>query len=218
MAHTHTLEVSQREMVGTKKLHRLRRQGLLPGVVYGYQITGGVPVQMDHRTFEHLYRRVGATTLIDLRIGGTGSATKVFVHEIMRHPVNHKLLHVDFLAVDMNEPITADVSIVLVGEAPVARAGEGIVAQQMETVQVRALPANLPGEIQVDLSTLTEAGQAIHVSDLTLPANVEVLSDPDGTIVHVSAMQKAEEEEEAAAEEAEEEAEEAEETGEADES
>ena len=213
MAHTHTLEVNEREAVGTKKLHQLRREGLLPGVVYGYKVEGGVPVQMDHRTFEHLYRRVGATTLIDLRIG-KGIATKVFVHEIMRHPVNHKLLHVDFLAVNMNEPITADVSIVLIGEAPVARAGEGIVSQQMETVQVRALPANLPGNIEVNLSTLTEAGQAIHVSDLTLPANVEVLSDPDAAIVHVSAMQKTEEEEAAATEEAAEEEADAEEADE----
>src|SRR5215207_3510029 len=105
MAHTLTLEVSQREAVGTKKLQRLRREGLLPGVVYGYKINSGVPVQVDHRTFEHLYRRVGATTLIDLRIGGKGIATKVFVHEVMRHPVNHKLLHVDFMAVNMDEPI-----------------------------------------------------------------------------------------------------------------
>jgi large subunit ribosomal protein L25 len=215
MAHTLTLEVSQREMLGTKKLHKLRRQGLLPGVVYGYKVASGVPVQVDHRTFEHLYRRVGATTLIDLRIGDKGIATKVFVHEVMRHPVNHRLLHVDFKAVNMNEPITADVSIVITGEAPVTRAGDGIVSQLMDTLHVRALPANLPGNIEVDLSVLTEVGQAIHVSDLTLPADVEVLSDPDAAIVHVTAMQKTEEEEEAEAEAA---AEEAAEADEADES
>src|SRR5829696_6101599 len=116
MAHTINLDVAPREVRGTKKLHALRRQGLLPGVVYGYQVTGGVPVQMDRRTFEHTYRRAGATTLIDLHLGDGGRATKVFVHEVMRHPVNHQLLHVDFLAVNMSQPITADVSIVITGE------------------------------------------------------------------------------------------------------
>src|SRR5687768_7132620 len=100
MARTITLDVAPREVRGGKKLSSLRRQGMLPGVVYGYKVDEGVAVLVDRRTFEQAYRRAGASSLIDLRIGGDGTATKVFVHKVSRHPVNHELLHVDFMAVN----------------------------------------------------------------------------------------------------------------------
>src|SRR6476646_5936440 len=102
MAHSIALDVTHRTAVG-KKVHGLRREGLLPGVVYGYK-TEAMPIQVDRRTFEQVYRRAGATTLIDLRIDEGATSTKVFVHEVTRDPVHHALTHVDFLAVNMSQP------------------------------------------------------------------------------------------------------------------
>jgi len=185
MAHSIALDVTHRTAVG-KQAQILRREGILPGVVYGYKMEA-LPIQVDRRTFEHVYRRAGATTLIDLRIDAGAGSTKVFVHEVTRDPVHHVLTHVDFMAVNMSQPITADVAIVLVGEAPAVQAEDGIVLQQLEALHVRALPDRLPANVEVDISGLTELGQALHVSDLHLPADVEVLADPDTEIVHIGA-------------------------------
>jgi len=213
MAHVLTLNVTSREARGSRKLHALRRQGLLPGVVYGYKVADGMLVQVERRTFEQVYRRAGANSLIDLRLDADGTATKVFVHEIQRHPVNHALLHVDFRAVNMDEPITAEVALILVGEAPAVRDADGMVMQVLETLHIRALPAHIPSNIEVDVSRLSEVGQGINVGDLQLPAEVEVLTDPELHVVHIIASQKGTEEEEAATEAAEAEAAEAGEAG-----
>jgi large subunit ribosomal protein L25 len=209
MAHTFSLEVSPRELVG-KKSAILRREGLLPGIVYGYDVDQPLRVQVNRRDFERVYRRAGANSLIDLHVDSTRTI-RVFVHEVARHPVSHQLVHVDFTAVNLTEPITADIALVLVGEAPATKE-DGVVLQTLDTLHVRALPTHLPSSLDVDISGLTEIGQSLHVSDLTVPADVEVLTDPEATIVHVSAVQAVPEEEEAATEAAEAEAEE---TGEA---
>jgi large subunit ribosomal protein L25 len=208
MAHTYSLEVSPRELVGKKSEH-LRREGLLPGIVYGYKVQEPLPVQVDRREFEKVYRRAGATKLIDLQLDGTPT-TQVFVQRVTRHPVSHELTHVDFMAVNINQPITAEVALVLTGEAPAVK-NDGMVLQTLEQLRVRALPTHLPSNVEVDISGLEEVGQAIHVSALTLPADVEVLTDPDASIVQITALRVVAEEEEAATEAAEAEAEEAEE-------
>ncbi len=195
MSQTFSLDIATREVIG-KKTEGLRRQGLLPGIVYGYHVQQPLPVQIDRREFEKVYRRAGANSLIDLHLSGTPT-TRVFVQEVTRHPVTHQLMHVDFRAVNLTLPITADVALVLVGEAPATK-DDGMVLQTLDTLHVRALPTHLPSNIEVDISGLTEIGQTIHVSDLTLPGDVEVLTDPEMAIVHISAAQLVTAEEEAA--------------------
>jgi len=202
MPHSISLTAARRATLG-KHAAQLRRQGLIPGILYGYNVQEPIPVEIDQRTFEHIYRRAGANTLVELHIGDGGPATQVFIHQVTRHPVHHQLTHVDFRAVNLNKPITADIELVLNGEAPAVKTANGMVLQMLNTLHVRALPAHLPAEILVDLSTLTEIGQALHVRDLTLPGDVEVMTDPDMTIVQISA-QHAEPEEEVAEAEAEE--------------
>jgi large subunit ribosomal protein L25 len=208
MAHTYSLDVSPRELVGNKS-EQLRRQGQLPGIVYGYDVQEPLRVQVDRREFERVYRRAGANTLIDLHMESMRTI-RVFVHEVARHPVSRQLIHVDFTAVNLTQPTNADVALVLTGEAPAVK-NDGMVLQTLDTLHVRALPTHLPSTIEVDISGLEEVGQAIRVSDLTLPADVEVLTVPDASIVQISALRVVAEEEEAATEAAEAEAEEAEE-------
>src|SRR5438552_503439 len=158
MAHTINLAVARRETLG-KAVKRLRRQGLLPGVLYGYNVREPLPVQVNQREFERAYHRAGANALIDLHIGDGGPATRVFIHRLARDPVHHNLIHVDFMAVNLTQLMTADIPIVLTGEAPAVKTDDGVVLQMLNMLHVRALPANLPGEIPVDISGLTEIGQ-----------------------------------------------------------
>ncbi|HET9494570.1 MAG TPA: 50S ribosomal protein L25 [Chloroflexia bacterium] len=203
---THTLEVEPREL--TRKANKqLRRQDILPGVVYGHNVEPA-NVQMSRREFENVYLRAGSTSLVDLKIGGDKSR-KVFIHDVQRGATNHQLSHVDFMVVNLEEDITVSVPLVLTGESPLVESKEGMLIHQTEHLSVRALPMEIPPVIEVDISTLVELDQAIHVSDLDIPSNVQVLTPMDELIVKVTEMPMMHVEEEV------EEAEEAEEAAEA---
>lgn len=193
-----------------KQTHKLRRQGLVPAVVYGHRIEP-IPVVVDLKELERVYLRAGNNALVDLRVGEGAQPQKVFIHNIQRNPVNHSLQHVDFVVVNLREEITTTVPIVLVGEAPAVSSGTAILVHPMDHVQIRCLPTDIPPLIEVDVSGLEEVDQAIYVSDLTIPGNAQVLSSPDELVVKVSALRAEPEEEVAATEAAEETAERAEE-------
>lgn len=198
-----SLQVAPRTAAGKAMAARLRREGLLPGVVYGYNVQEALPVQVDRRAFEVAYRRAGSTQLIDLQVEGGGRPTKVFVHKVTRHPVHHELTHVDFMAVNLTVRVTADVPLVFTGEAPAVKGGDALVQHLLDTVHVRALPDHLPHNVHMDLSGLTEIGQTLTVADLQLPSDVEMLTDPETPVVRIIMVQAVEEEEEEAAEAAE---------------
>ncbi|MEO5952926.1 MAG: 50S ribosomal protein L25, partial [Chloroflexia bacterium] len=170
----------------------------ISGVVYGHKVPNE-NVQMARKEFEHAYLRAGSTTLVDLSIGG-GTPRKVFIHDVVRDPINYQLTHIDFLAVNLREPMTMSVALVLVGESPIVHSNEGLLLHQMEHISVRALPGNIPSLLEVDISGLTEVDQAIHVSDIELPADVTLLSNPDDVIAKINAMPLPEEEPETEAE------------------
>jgi large subunit ribosomal protein L25 len=182
---TQTLEVEPREV--TRKANKqLRREGILPGVVYGHNIEPA-NVQMPRRDFEHVYLRAGSTSLVDLKIGG-GKPRKVFIHDVQRGATNQLPSHVDFMVVNLEEDITVSVPLVLTGESPLVESKEGMLIHQTEHLSVRALPMEIPPVVEVDISGLVELDQAIHVSDLDLPANVQVLTPMDELIVKVTEM------------------------------
>jgi large subunit ribosomal protein L25 len=122
----------------------------------------------------------GANQLLSLE---TGSATYLtLAREMQRHPVAQTVTHVDFQIVRRDEVIAADVSITLVGEALEVHHGEGLVDQQMFTLSIRALPADIPPSVELDITDLT-IGAQLRVSDLTLPAGVTTDTDPETAIV-----------------------------------
>lgn len=197
---TYDLTVERREIIG-KKTKQLRRQELVPAVVYGHRVDAE-SIQVPRKDLERVYLRAGSNSLIDLKIGEGGAARKVFIHNVQRNPVTHGLTHVDFLAVNLREEMTTSVPLVLTGESPAVERGEGILLQALDHVQVRALPMDLPSTLEVDISGLEELDQAIHVSDLQVPANVALLTPEDELVAKVTAL-RAEEVEEAPEEAAE---------------
>jgi large subunit ribosomal protein L25 len=202
---TYELIVEPRSIIG-KKTRQLRRQQLLPAVVYGHNVEAQA-VQVPLREMERVYLRAGSNGLVDLKVGQDSPPRKVFIHNIQRDPVTHNLWHIDFLEVNLREEMTATVQLVMIGESPAVERKEGVLLQALDHVQVRALPADLPPVIEVDISGLEEVDQAIHVSDLTLPDNVAMVTHEEELVAKVTALRAEEVEEvEEAAEEAEAEA------------
>ena len=175
----------------------------MPATLYGYGVEA-TPVQADQKEFERVYLRAGSNGLVDLKIEGDGAkASKVFIHEVQRHPITHAPQHVDFMVINLTEQITTTVPLVLVGEAPAVRLGEGLLNQQLDHVQIRALPTEIPPMIQVDISGLDEVDKGIYVSELRVPENVQLLTNEEELIVKIAALPVAEVEEVEEAEEAE---------------
>src|SRR5690606_34257061 len=138
-------------------------------------------VSVDAHEFELLTRRIGPNTLVDLAIDGR-RPTPVLVHGVQIHPVTRRPLHVDLLAVRMTEELTVDVPLVATGVAPAVDLHNGTLLHLMESVRVRALPDHLPQAIEYSVESLVDFDATIHVRDLTIPADVTLLSDPDDVV------------------------------------
>jgi large subunit ribosomal protein L25 len=166
--------------LGTRAVRRLRREGKVPGVIYGHG-TDPLPVAVAARDLRvALTGEAGLNQLLSLN---TGSATYLtLAREMQRHPVAQTVTHVDFVIVRRDEVISADVPIVLVGEAIEVHHGDGLVEQQMFALPINALPADIPSSLEADVSELVIGGQ-VRVSDLTLPPGVTTDLDPDTTVV-----------------------------------
>lgn len=171
-----------REIVG-KKVSGLRRQGILPAVVYGH----GKPsqaIQLDARSFDELRRTTTRNSIVDLKIGG-GRATPVLLQGIAEHPVRRHPIHVDFYVVKMTEELAVDVPVNHIGESVAATRMGGTLLHLRESVSVRALPADLPSAVDLDISALESFEAVLHVSDLVVPAGVTVLTDPEEPLARV---------------------------------
>jgi large subunit ribosomal protein L25 len=197
-----TLKAQPRAVTG-KQVRQLRRQGLIPAVVYGHR-TEPIALQVEERALRQLLHRFGGNQLIRLEIGDGGAPRMVLVREVQREPIKRRLLHVDLYQVVMTERVRAEVPVVLTGTSPAIESGKGLLQHGAQTVQIECLPADLIPQIEIDLSQLTEVDQAIAVGDLTLSDRCEILSDPDQVLVRILPVQaQVIEEEEALAVEAE---------------
>lgn len=187
------LDVSKREVTG-KKVRFLRRQGFIPGNIYGHGIDS-VAVQTDVKALKQLLTHAGQTDLISLKLSGAKAPTKVLIRDIQRNPRNNELLHVEFYQVRMTDKIKADVPVVLVGEAPVLKNVKGSsLFQLIDSLHIEALPDDLPHNVEVDVSILEELDHVIYVKDIPLSKGVTLFSDEEQVVVKVAEARKAEEE------------------------
>jgi len=187
-----TLKAAKRDILG-KKTRFLRRQSITPTHLFGHGIES-LALQCDTAELQRLITQGGTTRLIDLKIEAEKRPRSVFIREIQRDVLNGQLLHVDFYQIKKTEKITADIPIVLMGEAPATRSKENIIYQELTQLGVECLPENLPPQIEIDLSSLEEANQAIYVRDIILDPDIAVTTDTDQLVVKVSqvAMEKEE--------------------------
>ncbi len=202
----HTLKAEKRKILG-QKVKTLRKEGVLPANIYGKKVKS-LAIQVSMRDFEKVYKEAGETGIVEITVDS--SKRPVLVNNVQMHPVTDVPIHIDFLQIDLKEKVTADVPIDLIGESPAEKSGLGTVVQQINEIEVEALPTDLPEKFEIDMSKLTKVDMAVLVKDLKVDKKIEIKLDIEQIIVKVEPLRKEEEvivpveEEEGATEEGEE--------------
>ncbi|MCC6381672.1 MAG: 50S ribosomal protein L25 [Dehalococcoidia bacterium] len=175
MAERVSLAAAPRTVLG-KQVRRLRRQGVLPGNVYGKGISS-VAVELDARTFARTIKAHGVRSMFELAIDGENAVRHVVLRGLTRAGGVGEPIHVDFYQVDLNRPIQAHVPLHLEGVAPAVRDLAGTLIQSLEAVTIRSLPLAIPDAIVVDVGMLARFDVSLTVADVKPPAGVEILND-----------------------------------------
>lgn len=184
---TTEFEAQRRTLLG-KKVKQLRRNDRIPGVVYGPLVNETVPVTVDKRQFAKFYQVNGHSTLFTLR--WEDGEESVFIREVQLHPVRREPLHIDFFAPNLRKPARAVVPLVF--HNPV-HTSEGVLTEARTGIEVEALPALIPHQIDVDVSGLERPGDVLRVGDLTLPDEVVAVTGADEIVAQMEAVSVSEE-------------------------
>jgi large subunit ribosomal protein L25 len=177
-----TLAAAHREVTG-KKVAYLRRDGRLPAVVYGRGLESN-SVSVDAHELETLRRHAGPNTLVDLSVDGE-KAAPVLISGVQLHRVTRRPLHVDLFVVRMTEELTVDVPLVAEGASEAVETLGGTLLHVTENVRVRALPDHLPQSIHYSVASLLTFDDLVHVSDLVIPSDATLLTDPSEIVAKV---------------------------------
>lgn len=186
---TTTLTAELRSATGKGAARKLRAAGRVPAVVYGHH-RQPQSLTLDSRDLGRILDRVSASSVFELAMGGT--TVRALIREIQRHPVRRTLVHVDFQELVAGEQVTVRVPLVFIGTAAGVRDQGGLLEEVTRELEISAEPSSIPDHIDVDVSQLT-IGHPLHVSDVTLPNGVTVLTDAGATVVQVSAPRLEEE-------------------------
>ncbi len=179
---TATLELSERTEHGSRAMRRLRRQGTVPGVIYGGK-GDPVPFAVDARILRNTLAHAGAVLEVTI---GSGKTEPVVVKELQRHPVRGEIMHADLLRVDMTVAIQTQVTVELLGadDAPGVDEG-GVLSQEHREVNVEALPGDIPDVIQVDVSHLA-INETLTLASVTAPEGVTFIDDPETVLATIT--------------------------------
>lgn len=180
---TYTIDAQTRTVVG-KKVKQIRRQGLIPGIIYGKGFEAR-RVSVDCRTFKKTYAKSGESSLVDLALDG-GAAVKVLIQDVQYGPLTDEPIHIDFRQVNMNEKLEVQVALRFVGESLAVKALGAILVKSMDHLTIRCLPAHLVHEFDIDISRLAAFGDTIKVKDIVMPAGVEMLANENDVIALVT--------------------------------
>jgi large subunit ribosomal protein L25 len=172
------LEVQERDRVGTREARRMRRDGLIPGVLYGRNEPHAICVP-ERELRRALTGGQGLHTILDVVLEGQKSTHPSILKEYQQDPIKGRLIHVDLQEVRLDRPITASVTISLVGgeDSPGVREG-GVISQVQREVNVEALPMEVPEHIDLDVSRM-EMGDTLRLADLRVPQGATMLDDPE---------------------------------------
>lgn len=177
------INATKRTVTG-KQVKTLRKQGILPGVVYGHKFDP-TPISMNLREASKILRNVSQSRIVVVDI--EGNQVSSLVRERQKDYIRNEYTHIDFQAVSMTEKLRTQVSVVVHGISSAVKNYNGVVFVETDSIEVEALPGDLPENIMVDISGLDEIGQSILVKHIQLGEGVEILNDPEEVIVVITA-------------------------------
>jgi large subunit ribosomal protein L25 len=177
-----TLAAQSRTVIG-KAVRQLRREGLLPAVMYGHNIESQ-SLSLDNRTFTKLFRQVGGSTLIDLAVDDA-KPVKVLVHHVQEHPIKRIPEHVDFYIVNLKEKLQTSIPLEFIGVSDAEEVLGGTLNHVKDEVEVECLPQDLVAEIQVDVSSIKTFEDVLRISDIITPKGITILDDAEEVVVSV---------------------------------
>lgn len=184
MAETTTLEAEDRSDSGKGASRRMRRSGRLPVVVYGPEIDSA-KCSVDLKAFEQLMHEHGRNAIITLNVsGGTNGSHSTIIKEIQLNPISGQLLHVDFHRISLSQRIVVSIPVTSEGTALGVRNDGGVLEQLLHEIEVECLPTEIPDALTVDVDELL-IGDNLHVSDLSAPEGVEIVTDASRSVVMV---------------------------------
>ncbi|MEK7122009.1 MAG: 50S ribosomal protein L25 [Patescibacteria group bacterium] len=186
------LQVQSREIKG-KKVKILRRQGLIPAVLYGGNEKENTLFSVKKEEFRKVWNEAGGSSMVELET--PAGKKNVLIHNVSFDPLKGNPLHIDFYAVRMDKVIAAVVPIVFKGESPAVKNLSGVLVKVMHELEVEALPQNLPSEILVDISKLVNLDDHFAVGDFVLKEGVKINAEKNDIIVLVKAQEEEKEEE-----------------------
>ena len=176
------INAEKRDVVG-KKVGSLRRQGLIPGVMYGHN-EPPFPIIMNAREIERVINNLTSSSIVTVKVDG--ESHQALIRERQKDYIRNQIIHIDFQILSLKEKIRSKIEVKLVGVAPAVKNFNGIVLQEREFIDVEALPADLPERITVDISGLENIGDLIRVGDLDISDAVTVFDDVNDVIVSIS--------------------------------
>lgn len=182
---------AQKRTVFGRKVKTLRLQNLIPANVFGKGVEStALEIQKD--AFLKTFKETGETGLIELSFND--HKVPVLIHNLQVHSVTQGPLHVDFYQVNLKEKVKAKVPVEVVGEAPAVSGKIGILLTLLDEVEVEALPAEIPEQLEADVKGLSEVGHSLKASQLTLPSGVVLLTDGEAEVVRIDTLVQKEEE------------------------
>jgi large subunit ribosomal protein L25 len=185
-----SLAAKPRTIKGTRAIKRLRAEGKVPAVVYGREFGDPLPLEIEAKDLRAALSGHSVNAVIQLHIDGR-RPLPVMVHERQFDVLSKHVIHLDLHAINLREEVEAEVALVSVGSAPGVKEG-GVIDFVMREVAVKALPADIPEQIEVDVSVL-QIGDTIHVRDIAAPANVKIVENPDEIVLTLLPPPKVEE-------------------------
>jgi len=175
-----------------KLAKELRKEGLIPGIVYGKHLATPLAIACKRNDVIKAYKEAGYST--PLMLTGDGVDQLVLFQDIQLDPVSDVLLHMDFLAVNKDEKVRTEIPVRMIGESPIEKWGEGKIQLVKDFIEVEAFPQDLPHDVTIDISAIQTTNDTIFVKDLKFSTKVEILDDPEQAIITVLLMSEEAEE------------------------
>lgn len=184
------LNATKRTETGNR-VKKLRATSKIPATLYGRGLAS-LNLTLDYVPFEKIYHQSGESSLVDLNIE-RASPTKVLIQDVQYHPLTNRIIHVDLRQVKMDEKLKTDIKLNFIGESPAVKELGGIFVRSFATVPVECLPGDLVSEINVEISSLKEFGDVLHVKDILPPSGIKILAHDVDVIATVTPPRSEEE-------------------------